>query len=249
MLVQKRYEIILSELAKTGLVSVAELCDLLNVSEATVRRDINELSKQGLLNKVFGGAASLDEGYNTSTLPSSIREQADTAEKEEIAKKAASMIQENDFIYLDAGTTTAMMIDFINVRRASFVTNSLQAAAALALRGYQVSIIAGQVRPTTGAIIGSEAMGCLARYNFSLGFFSTSGISVQSGYTNSDLDEARCKTQAMAQCKRRYVLAEAKKFESASRATFAQLQDATLITNQTPPTDYYHHTRILLSGR
>lgn len=248
MLVKKRYSIILAHLAQTGSATVAELCDLLDVSESTVRRDINELDNQGMLNKVFGGATVIDESYHSED-PTAIREKAYTEEKLAIAKRAASLVQENDFVYVDAGSTTAMIVEFLTVRRATFVTNGLRAAAGLAHRGYNVSVIAGQVRATAGAIVGAEAMGCLSRYNFSIGFFGTNGISPTSGYTNTDLNEARTKTEAMAQCQQRYVLADSRKIGVVRRVTFAQLSDATLITNQAPGPEYYRHARIILVGR
>lgn len=248
MLAKKRYNIILAHLAQAGSATVQELCELLDISESTVRRDITELDKLGMLNKVFGGCTVIDDTYHQED-PALIRESGYTEEKQAIAKKAASLVQENDFVYIDAGSTTAMMVEYLTVRRATFVTNGLKAAAGLAHRGFSVSVIAGQVRATAGAIVGAEAMGCLARYNFSIGFFGTNGISVDNGYTNTDLTEARTKTEAMAQCQQRYVLADSRKFGVVRRVTFAQLSDATLITNQAPDPEYYRKARILLVGR
>lgn len=248
MLAKKRQTVILAHLAQKGSASVAELSDLLDISESTVRRDINELHNLGMLNKVFGGATVIDGAYHSED-PAVIRERSYSEEKAYIAKRAAELIQENDFVYIDAGSTTAMMVEYLTVRRATFVTNGLPAARQLAQRGYNVSVIAGQVRATAGAIVGADAMGCLSRYNFSIGFFGTNGVSVSKGYTQTDLGEARTKTEAMSQCARRYILADSRKFDRILPVTFAHLSDATLITDREPDMEFYHHARILLAGR
>ena len=248
MLAKKRHSAILAYLSRQGTATIAELCDLLDISESTIRRDIIELDRLGLLNKVFGGATAIDEGYRTE-MPSPIEDNHYTKNKAVIAEKAASLIQENDFVYIDAGSTTAMMLEFITVRRAIFVTNGLRAASGLAQRGYNVSVIAGQIRSTAGAIVGTEAIYCLERYNFNVGFFGTNGISIQNGYTNTDISESRTKTAAMARCQRRYVLADHHKFSSNYRVIFAKLSDAALITDQVPDPEYYRHMQIFLAER
>ncbi len=248
MLTEKRHMMILTYLAQKGSATVAELCDLLDISESTVRRDLSELHRQGVLNKVFGGATVIDGAYHAED-PAAIREKSYTEEKAAIAKKAAELVQENDFVYIDAGSTTAQLVDFLTVRRATFVTNGLPAARQLAQRGYPVSIISGQVRATAGAITGAEAMGCLARYNFTVGFFGTNGVSVSKGYTQSDQIEARVKSEAMSRCAQRYMLADARKFDRILPVTFAQLSDAILITDQAPDPQYYQHARIIQASR
>ncbi|MBP0980949.1 MAG: DeoR/GlpR transcriptional regulator [Oscillospiraceae bacterium] len=248
MLAKKRHSAILAYLSQQGSATVSELCDMLEISESTIRRDINELHKLGMLNKVFGGAAAIDESFRADE-PTGMRDGSYNAEKAAIAKKAASLVQENDFVYVDAGSTTAMMIEYLTVRRAVFVTNGLRAAAALAQRGYNVSVLAGQVRSTAGAIVGTEAINCLSRYNFNVGFFGSNGISLQNGYTNTDLAEARTKTEAMAQCQRRYILSDSRKFGVVNRITFAQLGDATLITNHVPDPEYFRRAQIFLAER
>jgi DeoR family fructose operon transcriptional repressor len=225
---------------------VAELCELLDSSESTVRRDLNELHKQGMLNKVFGGATVIDGAYHAED-PAVIREEAYIEEKSAIAKRAAQLVQENDFVYIDAGSTTAMVVEYLTVRRATFVTNGLPAARQLAQRGYTVSVIAGQVRATAGAIVGAEAMGCLVRYHFNIGFFGANGVSPTQGYTNTDLNESRTKSEAMSQCKARYVLADDRKFGKVLPVTFAQLSDAPIITNRPPEALYRQRVEIILA--
>ena len=93
MLTEKRHMMILTYLAQKGSATVAELCDLLDISESTVRRDLSELHRQGVLNKVFGGATVIDGAYHAED-PAAIREKSYTEEKAAIAKKAAELVQD-----------------------------------------------------------------------------------------------------------------------------------------------------------
>lgn len=248
MLAEKRHMMILSHLARNNSATVSELCDLLDISEATLRRDLNELHKQGMLNKVRGGATVVEGAYHTED-PAAIRDDFYNTQKAAIAQEAAKLVQENDFVYIDAGTTTCMMIEHLTVRRATFITNGLPAARRLAQRGYNTFILAGQVRATAGAVVGAEAMGCLARYSFNIGFFGANGISIEKGYTNTDVNEARTKMEAMFRCEKRYVLADARKFGRTLPITFANLSDAVLITSRVPDLEYFKYARIIQTSQ
>lgn len=117
MLTEKRYELILKLLDKKRSVTVPEIKDVLGVSESTIRRDLNALDKAGRLTKVFGGAVSSD-GTFTGTKPSVAQKmELQQEEKRRIAQFAAGLIQPDDFVYLDAGTTTGYILDYL--RRAA----------------------------------------------------------------------------------------------------------------------------------
>ena len=87
-------------------VQVTELAKELSTSESTIRRDIIELDRQGRLRKVHGGAVSVDIRITSEETDVSERQQISIEEKECIAQYAASLIKDNDFVYIDAGTTT-----------------------------------------------------------------------------------------------------------------------------------------------
>ena len=104
-------------------------------------------------------------------------------EKEQIARYAASLISDNDFIYIDAGTTTELLIDYIEQRRnVTFVTNGISHAKKLTQAGFRVHILGGEFKLETEAIVGEEAMLLLDKYNF------TKRILGDCCYDNEDKD-------------------------------------------------------------
>ena len=124
MLTEERFTRILSILESMGSVTVQQLMTELDASESTIRRDLNTLDANGQLIKVHGGAILKNTSYSTDDEVMQRRERNKGA-KEKIAKYAAGLIEPGDFVYIDAGTTTDLMIDFITVRQAVFVTNAI----------------------------------------------------------------------------------------------------------------------------
>ena len=106
MFTEERFNIILEELKKKGIVSVTDLVKMLDASESTIRRDLNTLDKDGLLKKIHGGAISIDESSSKHDYKVDVRQSLNVDEKYETAKHAASLIEDGDVIYIDAGTTT-----------------------------------------------------------------------------------------------------------------------------------------------
>ena len=136
MLVEERFREIQKYVESHGTVTVQELTDLLNTSESTVRRDLTELHKRGTLIKVHGGATTVGTSVRTRDEELSVRRDRNTEEKHKIAVYAAELIEADDFVYLDAGTTTACMIPYITEKTATFVTNAVSHALELAGKGF-----------------------------------------------------------------------------------------------------------------
>lgn len=233
MLTEERFAIILDTVNKKKSVHLNELCDLLEISVSTARRDINVLAEMGKLIKVHGGAVAIDMNDNYLSTEKSVAEKALLFPKEKtaIAKFAASLIEEGDFVFIDAGTTTAQMLDFIPLKNVSFVTNSFNHAKRLTQRGFQVFIPGGEIRPDTEAIIGEECVLMLENYNFTKCFMGTNGISVSAGFTTQNIKEARVKTAAINGSRKSYILADHSKFDKISFVTFAHINEASIITD------------------
>ena len=233
MFTEERYSIILQELKNKGIVSVNELVKLLDASESTVRRDLNSLHNDGMLKKIHGGAISIGDNTSKHDYKVNVRKTLNTEEKYKIAKYAAGLIKDDDVIYLDAGTTTEALIDYIEADRVLVVTNGIVHAKKLLERGIRTFIIGGEVKILTEAIVGSSAVDDLKKYNFSKGFFGTNGVSNKNGYTTPDVNEAMVKREAIKRCIEPYVLADESKIEEVSFVTFANINDSSLITSMT----------------
>lgn len=234
MLTEQRYEIILKLLATKKSVTVTELKELLDTSESTVRRDITALDKMGRLTKVFGGAVSLENVVSAYEPTVAQKSDLNIDEKKKIAKYGAGLIEPSDFVYLDAGTTTGYMLDYLEHTRATFVTNGVSHARILAQRGFHVTLIGGELKGSTEAVIGSFALQMLQMYHFTKGFFGTNGVTKQEGFTTPDTSEALVKRRAMEQCKKTYVLSDASKFGQISSVTFRPFKESVILTDQCP---------------
>lgn len=245
MLTEERHKLILEKLDKESVVYLNDLVKILDTSESTIRRDLTALDKAGLLKKVHGGATSLKEiKINTSDEIIENRQNLNIDEKLQIAKYAASLINDNDFVYLDAGTTTELMIDYINDTKAIFVTNGIVHARKLMKKKCTTYILGGEVKLLTEAIIGVETVNALKKYNFTKGFFGANGIDIERGFTTPDLREAMVKEEALNRCKNRYILSDKSKFDQISSITFGQIRNANIITTTLEDKRYKKYTEV-----
>ena len=232
MLGEERQSAILSIVDERGSVTTAELTRLFDTSESTIRRDLTALDQDGLIVKVHGGAMAKDAGYHTTDDELSVRVALNRDDKLVLARFAAEQIENNDMVYLDAGSTTELIIDYLTVKNVTFVTNSINHAKKLSQKGYTAYVLGGEFKYLTEAIVGEEAILSLEKYNFTKGFFGTNGVTEESGYSTPDIKEAMVKRTAMTRTKNKYVLADRTKLSQISSVSFAEFDSAILITNE-----------------
>lgn len=245
MLTEQRHEIILQLLREKGSITVNELTTILNSSESTIRRDLNALDEEGRLTKVFGGAVYKDSGVSTVELSVPQKSSVHAVEKQNIARYAAKLIEPDDFVYIDAGTTTEYMIDFLTEKGATYVTNAVSHARKLAIAGFKVILIGGELKGITEAVVGSQAILTLEKMNFNKGFFGTNGVSQNRGFTTPDFNEALVKETAFLHTHERFVLADSEKFGKISSVTFGAMKDAILITDEGIPEAFANSEHII----
>ncbi|WP_426348717.1 DeoR/GlpR family DNA-binding transcription regulator [Alloiococcus sp. CFN-8] len=245
MLTEERHKFILEELRKNSVVYVNELVKLLDTSESTIRRDLNYLHSEGKLKKVHGGATLIENEFNTREDNISVREGLNIENKAIIASYAASLVVADDFVYIDSGTTTNLIIDYLTEKNAVYVTNGINQAKKLISRGFTTYIIGGEVKLITEAIVGIEAINSLKKYNFTKGFFGTNGISDYRGFTTPDIKEALVKEEAIKRTRNPYILADKTKFNEISSVTFAEIDKCVIITTEIEDDKYIDKTEIL----
>ena len=190
------------------------------------------LDANGQLVKVHGGAILKNTVYSTIDDEVVHRKEQNREAKDKIARYAAGLITAEDFVYIDAGTTTERMIDYIANRQAVFVTNAIGHAKKLAEHGCKVYILGGEFKAVTEAIVGEEAVFTLDKYNFTKGFWGANGVSLQKGFSTPELKEAMVKRKSMENCRDCYILADESKFSQISSVTFAPFEKATVITTE-----------------
>ena len=242
MLTEQRHQLILQLLSERNAVTVAELSELMHISESTIRRDLNALAEMGKLNKVFGGATSLSRNSGIFETDVANRTMTMSDEKTAIGRYAATLINDDDLVYIDAGTTTSRMIDFIENRMATYVTNGILHGQKLIQKDLNAYIIGGKIKPKTEAVVGSTGIKSLEGLNFTKAFMGTNGIDVSAGFTTPDIDEARVKSTAVQNSYMTFVLADHTKFRKVCAATFAPLSIGCIITDVCPDDQYSEKT-------
>ncbi|WP_087974729.1 DeoR/GlpR family DNA-binding transcription regulator [Oceanobacillus rekensis] len=229
MLTEERHSFIMSKLNESGIVKSLTLMADLNCSESTIRRDLAQLESKGALIRIHGGAKRnyrLDEelSYNAKTIKN-------VHQKNKIGRFAASLIKNNDVIYMDAGTTTLAMIEYINIENITVVTNGIQHASLLADKDINTIQIGGKVKNSTKAIIGAASLSELRNFRFTKSFLGINGIDVAYGCTTPDPEEAALKKLAHQQSAITYLLADETKWDKVSFAKVCNLEEVSIITD------------------
>lgn len=244
MLAEQRAETILKELAERRAVSVTDLCQMTGASEATIRRDLNTLAKQGKLNKVHGGAVQANSEFLSEEPEMSVKRGQHIPEKERIARYAAALIEDDDVVFLDGGSTVMRMTEHLKPTRALFVTNGMECAFWLLERELRVYVLGGSLKRDTAATVGAETMDSLRRYNFTKAFLGAGGITVKEGFTVADPEDAAVKALAAARSRRVYMLADFSKFGRTGAAAALSIDEAAIITDRNPGREYLDYTEV-----
>lgn len=231
MLTPERHRVILDVLKDKHSVKIQELVDLTNSSESTIRRDLTQLEEEKYLKRIHGGAALLQGKLRE---PNIIEKSAkNLQQKKMIAKEAASFVDEGDCIFLDAGTTTLQIVEYLPVdKEIVVVTNGLTIIDPLMQKGIKTYLIGGYLKPTTGAMIGRGALAALEQYRFDKCFLGVNGVHVELGYTTPDPEEASIKKAALQLSREKYVLADYTKFGEIAFSKIAHLSEAKIITDK-----------------
>ena len=245
MLAEQRARAILQQVSQRQTVSVTDLCQITGASEATIRRDLNTLARQGRLVKVHGGATSLEEEEFLAREPDLATKQRYTREKERIARYAAGLVGDDDVVFLDTGTTALHMAEYLKDSKALFVTSSIDFAGRLSAHERHVYVLGGTLKPGTVDIVGAEALDALRRYNFTKVFLGVSGISISQGFTTPDPEAAALKLIAASRAQSVYVLADSSKFGRVTAATILPLERARIITDRMPDRKYLDSTSVI----
>ena len=235
MLAQQRQSAILDLVRRHGGVRVSDLVREFNVSDMTIRRDLESLASRGLLAKVHGGATTLTPGSTDEPgfAAKSMRQQA---EKEAIARRAAALVAPGTAIALSAGTTTwTLAHQLLDVAGLTVVTNSVPVAEVFYHngRGDQTVVLTGGIRTPSDALVGPFAVTAIRSLNLDQLFLGVHGFSDRSGFTTPNLMEAETDRALVAAARRLVVIADHTKWETVGISTIAELADADVVVTDT----------------
>lgn len=217
----------MEKIISDSFVALEDLIDLLDSSESTVRRDLDELESEGKLHRVHGGAESIHTMQEE--LSNQEKSVKNSQEKMRIAERALDYIFDKDVIFIDAGTTTEFIIDKLEHRNVTVVTNSIHHAARLVDMNIKTIIIGGVVKVTTDASVGSVALSQIKKMNFDKAFIGMNGID-SDFLTTPDMEEAVIKKAIINNAKSSFILADASKIGQVSFINVSPIDDLTIIT-------------------
>ena len=232
---------------KNESVSLDKLCDVFKVSKNTIRRDIKELLEKGKIKKIYGGVTINQK----KLVPFEERNIKNHAEKKVTAEIAAAYINDGDIIFIDSGTTTMWLIDYLKNKNITILTNNLSAiVSALPYPNLNIISLGGTLKRKTNSFVGNSTSLVLKDYNISKAFMAATGISIARGATNSSVEEYELKKLIVEKSDEIFLLVDSSKFDSISLMTYSPLENLDyIITNKTPPkkyTDFFKKNKITL---
>ncbi|MFK0173756.1 DeoR/GlpR family DNA-binding transcription regulator [Streptomyces sp. NPDC090306] len=234
----ERHRLIAQAVQEEGTVTVGELAALTGASEMTVRRDLDHLAAQGVLERMRGGARTLllrgDEP------PFALRAHEAVDAKRRIAAEVASLVADGETVLLDSGTTCLEVARLLRGRQLTVMPLSLQALNVLADAPEPTALLVpgGRPRATEGALTGPLTLASLAALRFDTAVLGCCGLTAADGMTAYDLDEAAVKKAAVSSSRRVVAAADGSKLGRTAHAHVgpAGLVDV-LVTDTTAPAE------------
>lgn len=242
ILAEERRRKILEQVDENGTVKTSQLAREFSVSEVTIRRDLQELTKSGQLKKVHGGAVAKHKDFesayqgDTITFEPSFQQKREVhkEEKEKIGKKAATLIKDGSSVFIGTGTTTMQIIENLDVEKGiTIVTNSLNHGMELTrVPDVEVIMTGGQLRPNTSALVGPIAKRSLDEIYVDTMFLGVNGISVDQGYTVPSLREADMARRVTEMANELIIVSDYSKFGKVSHARIGIIEEVdTIVTD------------------
>lgn len=212
MLALERRNLILEKLQEEKRVVVSELSQLFEVSEETIRRDLDKLERDGLATKSYGGAV-INENVNID-MPFNIRKNRNVSGKQKIAEIIASMIKDGDHIMLDASTTAVFVAKAIKEREhLTVITNSIEIMIELSdVADWKIISTGGSMEEGYLALVGPRAEEVLSSFYVEKSIFSCKGLDAERGFSDSKELFSHAKQVMISSAKQSILAVDSSKF-------------------------------------
>ncbi len=229
---EERRARILELIAQRKKLTVHDLCEALHVSPATVRGDLRDLDREGLLVRTHGGA--LEKSRTAFEQISSQRSTENLSAKRAIAAAARQLVEDGDTLLLDTGTTTLELAHLLkSCRDLTVVTNDLEIARVLEdAAGVQVVFLGGTLRKGCRCTVGPVGIRMVRDLRVDKAFMAANGLSVESGATTPDLHHAETKRAMIAIARKAIFLCDGSKIGGESFARFAALEEIEVLVTE-----------------
>jgi DeoR family transcriptional regulator, aga operon transcriptional repressor len=216
MLIDERRQHILELVQKQGRVLVADLSSELKISQITIRKDLDWLQSQGLIQRSHGGALRI---HSSALADPSLQEKQKQhfAEKQKIAAAAVKMVEEGQCVILDSGTTTTAIAQGLKrFNRLTVITNAVNIAAELAGTDFEVILIGGTLRKNSFSLVGPLAEDNLEEMHADILFLGVDGIDLEIGITTPNFLESRVNRAMVRAAHKVVVVCDSSKFNHRS---------------------------------
>ncbi len=237
MLAIERRNKILAMLQRDSRVVVSDLSVSFNVTEETIRRDLEKLEKEGFAKKTYGGAI-INESLNVD-LPYTVRKKANVSNKQYIAEIISSMIEDGDHIMMDASSTAVYVAKHLKTKKnITIITNSIEILLELSeVTGWKVLSTGGTLREGSLSLVGYQAEKMLTNYHVDKAIISCKGIDLEKGITDSNEMDAQIKKLMFESANTRILAADNSKFNKISFTKIGDLEDIDIMITDTEPDD------------
>lgn len=240
MLKTKRIERIQEYILEHETVSLDELTTVFNVSKNTIRRDIQQLVERGKIKKVYGGVAVNQDDAHAPLESFNKRQTRNQERKEAIAKAAADLVEDGDIIYIDSGTTTLEMVEYLQTKQVTVITNNLDFIIdSLPYPNLNVISTGGVVNRETKSFVSFKNTDLLKAYNINKAFMASTGISISNGVTHSSPLESEIKQTVVKRSSKVYLLVDQHKFDKYALITYCGLDEIDYIITDADPSENY----------
>lgn len=237
MLAIERRNEILFKLQEDKKVVVSDLSQLYNVTEETIRRDLEKLENQGLVKKTYGGAI-LNESFNID-LPYTIRERENIVAKQCIAEKISNLIEDGNHILMDSSSTSLFVAKNIKHKKnITLITNSIEIILEVSDKvSWKILSTGGILKENSLSLVGYQAERTINTFNVDLAVFSCKGIDLEKGITDSNESDAQIKKALLKSSKRSILAIDSSKFDKISFTKVGDISDVDIIVTENEPNE------------
>ena len=236
MLAIERRNTILSRLTEDGKVIVADLSRLFNVTEETIRRDLEKLENEGLAKKTYGGAV-LNQNQNNIDLPFTVRKETNVSEKKIVAQITAELIKDGDYIMLDASSTAIFVAREIkNRKNITLITNSVEILLEMADKeDWRVLSTGGSLKKGSLSLVGTSAEKMIRGFHVDIAVCSCKGLDLGLGITDSNEKDSEIKQAIFAASDKKVLAIDSSKFDKRSFVRVCDPEEVDVIVTDTAP--------------
>lgn len=215
-------------------VLVSDLSKMFDVTEETIRRDLEKLEKDGIVSRTYGGA--MLNRHTNEDLPFTTRNALNTDMKRQLALQALDLINDGDTLMVDPSSTSFEFLKLLtNKNNLTVITNSINILQEFSSSGMHIISTGGSLRPRSLSLVGPVAQATLQRYNVDKAIISCKGLDLDRGITESNEPECELKKYMLGQCDKVILLADHTKFDKTAFSGLAELERIDyLITDRKP---------------